>query len=268
MSVTRIISHWIPGSAAIAALAICASVLAAPLNAADTKEVQKTVPLNFAGAVSLTAVNGSIRISTWDRSDVDVHAIIEAASGSSCDRRLYDATSVNIDPSPDSVQIVTDTPNSNLCNRNGESRLPGVHYTIQIPRTARLTIRDHNSDTEIVNLQTGIDIETHNGAIRAEGLAGSARIVTHNGDVRIDFAEFSADSSIRADHGTIDLSLPGNSRFALHAGLDRHGSMTSDFPVATTLSTRRSEFVNGSVNGGGPTLALAIGHGFVHLRAK
>ncbi len=253
---------------AVLAFVLGAALMSTSVFAAESKEVQKTVPLNSAGSVSLTAVNGSIRISTWDRNEVEIHAVIEAASGSSCDRKLYDATNVHIDSETDSVRIVTDTPNSNWCREEDNSRLPVVRFTIQMPRTAGLTIRDHNSDIEIANLQSPIEIETHNGKVRAEGLASSAKVVTHNGDVRLDFAKFGANSSVETDHGSIELLIPKGSGFNIRAGVDRRGSFSADFPVTTRISTRRSSFLDGTVNGGGPTLELKTDHGSVHLRAK
>ena len=48
----------------------------APFVAAETKNIDRTVPLSAAGTVTLEAHNGSIVVRTWDRPEVEIHVRI------------------------------------------------------------------------------------------------------------------------------------------------------------------------------------------------
>ena len=222
----------------------CALVVCAPLKSADCKNVNKTVSLNPKGSVRLETFKGSIRISTWDRPDVDIQARIEA--GASTSRGRFDATEVAIDSTPDSVTVQTKLP----CCISDAGSNPLVHYTIQMPRTAKLRIRDHASDAEIA------------------GLSGALEIETHRGDFHVDFTALTGDSRVETHRGSVELLLPRDSKFDIRTDLDRRASLESDFPVMARLAHHRGRNLEGSVNGGGPILELHTYRGSIRLRAK
>lgn len=222
-------------------LAFCAA-----LYGADTKDVTRTVALNATGSVTLDTLRGSIHVATWDRPEVEIKARIEAAGSSSMDLRRFDRTEVAIDSALDSVRIRSIYPSGSWSI--GEN--PDIHYTIRMPRTARLTIRDHRSDVDIRDLAGALDVETHRGT------------------VRVAFAEFTANSRVETHRGTVELLLPRASRFNLETNLDRKASIDSDFQVLARIGGRRGRVLDGSVNGGGPVLRLATDKGRIHLRGK
>ena len=245
-----------------AALALIAS---ATLHAADYKDVNKTVALNPTGSVTVETHKGSIHASTWDRPEVDVKARIEAEDAYPMDRRQFEGTEVLIDSSPDSVRIRTKYPDSWCCSDGGNN--PAVRYTIQLPRTARLTIRDHRSDTVIADLQGALDITTHRGTVQAHRLSGPVQLNTHRGEVKIDFAAFTGNSSIETHRGSIELELPRNSKFDIQTDAGRHSSVESDFTMMMRSAGHRGESLHGAVNGGGPSLRLNTFRGHIRIRA-
>src|SRR5271167_301176 len=154
---------------------------------AQTKNVDKTLALRATGSVTLESHNGSIRVETWDRPEIETHARIESASSSSEDLRRFHETTVQIDGSGDFVRIKSVLPDCcNLFTGNN----PEIHYTIHAPRTARWTVRDHNSRTEIQDLRAALDLDTHNGSVRVMNLAGPLELKMHNGRADIEFASF------------------------------------------------------------------------------
>ncbi|HYL77194.1 MAG TPA: hypothetical protein VEU96_23470 [Bryobacteraceae bacterium] len=227
-----------------AVLAFCAA-----LYGADTKDVSKTLALNPTGLVTLDTLRGSIDVATWDRPEVEIKARIEAAGSSSMDIRRFDRTDVSIDSAPDSVRIRSNYPSGACCSWNtGEN--PDIRYTIRMPRTARLTIRDHRSNTDIRDLAGALDLDTHRGT------------------VRVAFAAFTANSRVETHRGTVELLLPRDSRFNLETNLDRKASIDSDFQVLAHISGRRGPVLEGAVNGGGPALRLITHRGRIHLRGQ
>jgi hypothetical protein len=246
--------------------AICSLALAATLFAADSKDVHKTVAVNANGSVTLHSHKGSIHVSTWDRPDVDIQARIQAEPGSNMSQRIFDGTEIAIDSTQDSVRIQTKYPETNWCCANNETS-PEVNYTIQMPRTAKLTIVDHCSTTEISGLGGGLDLDTHRGTAHVHHLSGPLHLTTHRGDIDVEFASFSGNSSVETHSGAIELALPRNTAFNLDTDLSRHGSIDSDFPMTLRASSRMNQNAHGTVNGGGPTLKVETYRGHIRVRA-
>ena len=228
----------------LSSMLICALILCAPLKSTDRKDVNRAVSLNPNGSVRLETFKGSIHLSTWDRPDVDIQARIEA--GLSTSRHRFDATDVVINSSPDSVTIQTKLP----CCISDDGSNPLLHYTIRMPRTAKLRIRDHASDAEI------------------SGLDGALEIETHRGNFHVAFTALTRDSLVEAHRGSVELLLPRDSKFDIRTELDRRTWLESDFPVMAHLAHHGGRNLEGSVNGGGPILQLHTHRGSIRLRAK
>lgn len=247
--------------------AIASLFTAATLGAAEFKDVNKTVALHSNGSITLENHKGSIHVTTWDRAEVEIQARIQAEEGNSMDRRRFEGTEVRIDSSGDTVRIQTHYPDFNSCCGSDDGNNPEVRYTIRMPRTGRLTIRDHRSETQIADLGGALDIDTHRGTVKVERLGGPLQLTTHRGDVTVGFAAFTGNSRIDTHRGTIELSLPKESRFNVETDLGKHASVNSDFPMVTRSSNRQSESMQGSVNGGGPTLDIKTFRGNIRLHS-
>jgi DUF4097 and DUF4098 domain-containing protein YvlB len=249
--------------------ALVSSLLAcAVLFAADAKTVDKTLPLTASGSVNIESHNGSISVRTWDRQEIEIHARIEMSSWSgvsSADRRRFDQTKVEIDKFGDSVRIRSVYPDWNLSWTSWNS--PEIHYLITAPRTARWTIRDHNSRIEVHDLRAALSIHTHNSRVTVDGLAGAFELDTHNGDAHVAFASFTAASSVDMHNGDVELVLPAKSKFELHS-ISHNARLQSDFPLMTHTTSRRGADVDGTVNGGGPSLRLSTHNGNFRIRSN
>ena len=248
--------------------ALLACILVAGLGAADYKDVNKTAALNANGSVTINTHKGTIDVSTWDRAEVEMKARIEPEDGLfSSDRRLFDATEVQFDSSPSSVQIRTKYPENTWCCGNFTESNPVVHYTIRMPRTAQLIIRDHRSQSRISGLDGALDIDTHRGSVRVDRLSGPLRLSTHRGEVEVQFAALNGTSSIETHRGSVELSMSRNSRFNIDGTAGRHTSFNSDFSLPTREAGRRERSFHGPVNGGGATIRFNTDRGNIRLRA-
>jgi hypothetical protein len=226
------------------------------------------VALNSNGSVTIETHKGSIKVTTWDRPEVEIQARIEAEPGSLMDQRRFEGTDVLVDSFANSVRIKTKYPDDNGCCFSIEGSNPVVRYTIQMPRAARLSVRDHRSDTQISDLQGELDINTHRGTVDVHKLGGPLRLSTHRGEVKVDFASFAGNTIIDTHRGSIELSIPKNSRFDIQTSSERHATFESDFSVISPSTARRGESFNGSVNGGGPILRIKTDRGHIRLRAR
>lgn len=256
------------------ALALALTLPAATLDAADTRNIDKTLPLRATGTVTLDTHNGSIHVRTWDRAEVEIHVRIVAGGPSAEDRRRFNDTTVEIDGSPEGVSIRSRMPDfdswswwSALANPGSWGNGPEIHYEVTAPRTAGWKISNHNSSAEIRDVNAPLAIATHNGSVRVVNLGGPLQLNMHNGDARIDFASFTRDSHVNTHNASVELTLPASSRFEFHS--DGHNlQVDSDFPVLTRSSGYSRHSLSGAVNGGGPDLRLTSHNGRFRLRSK
>lgn len=236
------------------------------LSAADSKTVEKTLPLTATGSIVLDGHNGSIKVSTWDRPEVEVQARIELRTGFGFEaenRRRFDATRVEVSGSGDFVQIKSVYPE--WTNSRGSN--PEIHYTIHSPRTARWTIHDHNSQIEVEDLHAALRISTHNSKVIVKGLAGALELDTHNGNAMVQFASLTDSSKVEMHNGDVELIMPASSRFNLQT-TSHNARIDSEFAVATHHVSSRGSNMEGTVNGGGPALRLRSHDGNFRLRAS
>jgi hypothetical protein len=234
--------------------------------AAASKDVHRTVPLAADGRLTIDTYKGSIRVSTWDRAEVDIAVRIE--EDSSWIPQPVDAADVRIDAGAREVRLESHYDVPRFFSFTGSQ--PFFHYTIRMPRTANLRIKDYKSETEVEDLAADLDMETYKGSVQVRGLAGALRLSTYKGDVRADFAEFNTRSTVETYKGRIDLGVPQQAGFELQAELERKAELHSDFTQFVRTSSRRdrSKTIRGPVNGGGPLLRLESYKGSFRLRQR
>lgn len=240
-----------------------------------TKEIHKTLPLNKDGELVLDTYKGSIRIDPWDRGEVDIVAKIEADG---TDRDADDAvedTEIEIRGSDQRVSIKTDY--SEVRERHsglfgffnvGSQRLPFVHYTIKIPRSAEARVKDYKSESKITGMEGPLRLNTYKGEAKIFGHQGRLDLETYKGEVEISFDKLRDDCSLETYKGEIRLQLPRGQGFTLDADMGRRADLDSDFGLGDLRSRRRSgdERYRGDVNGGGPRVSLKSYKGEIRLR--
>ncbi len=199
---------------------------AASARAQFKEEVHQTYRLAADGRLSLANVNGSIRLSVWDRPEVQLEAVKRAS-------REQDLAGIKIlvDSKPDSLTIRTKSPES--WGWWGWRRRCSVDYTLTVPALVRL------EDVSSVNGLIGIDgargplkASTVNGTLSAEGLAGNASLSSVNGVVHAGFVSLEKVKSISAStvNGACELNLPAGANADVSASTV-NGRITGDVPV-------------------------------------
>src|SRR5215203_168040 len=102
----------------------------------ETDRFEQTYPLTATGRVSVSNVNGSVTIDTWDRKEVRLEAVKTADSK----ERLTDVV-IKIDARPDSITVETDYDtsrrNSDRTWKNYNGKL-NVEYHLTVPKNAVL----------------------------------------------------------------------------------------------------------------------------------
>jgi len=223
------------------------------LAAADSKDIHRTFPLDSRGHVTIDTYKGSIRVSTWDRNEIDV--VVRIEEDGDVFAQSIKRADVRFDALPSDVRITSD-------NQSPFFLVDGVaplyHYTIHMPRTASLRIKDYKSESEVSDLAGELQVQTYKGSLQLRNHAGGLIVNTYKGDIRAEFAAVTASSRIETYKGMVDLRMPRDSRFDLHTNLGRKANLDSDFARYLTASNSR----------GGPELRLKSYKGEFRLRAR
>ena len=141
---------------------------AAAAQASDTKEVHKTMALERDGRVSVHTYKGSVTVTTWDRPEVRVDAVIEPDGDCRDMREKVQRTQVRIAGGGGTVDITSDYEDAKRHSHgfffgwfDGDTgTLPFVRYTIQMPATARLEIEDYKSEITVSDLKNDFRLKT------------------------------------------------------------------------------------------------------------
>ncbi len=232
------------------------------LAAADSKDIHRTFPLDSRGHVTIDTYKGSIRVSTWDRNEIDIAVRIEEDGGPFA--QSVTRADVRFDASPSDVRIKSD---DQWYFPDGIE--PLYHYTIRMPRAASLRIKDYKSESDVSDLAGELQIQTYKGSLQLRNHAGGLTVNTYKGDIRADFAAVTAPVRIDTYKGDIDLRMPRDSRFDLSTDLGRRGGdPDNDFARYVRTSNSRDRIHRSQVNGGGPEVRLRSYKGEFRLRAR
>jgi len=234
--------RWVTTSLLAAGL-VCA---AEPLR----EEFHQTYPLAAAGRVSLANVNGSVRVSTWDKNEVKVDAVKTARS-----QEALKEAEIVVEARPDAVEIRTKY--TEHPRRDDEAA--NVDYTLTVPRGARLdSIKTVNGAVEIDGVVGEVRVASVNGAVRGLRLAGEVALSTVNGRVEAEFERLEGKRvSLKSVNGTVIVRVPQGAGMQLSAATV-HGNIESDFD----LPVRKIGF------GPGRSLKTVIAQGGVELSLR
>jgi hypothetical protein len=232
-------------------------------DSAASKDIRRTFPLDVRGNVTIDTYKGSVRVTTWDRNEVEVAVRIEE-DGDFFAQSIRNAD-VRFDASSSSLRITS----RNQWTFFLDGSAPLYHYTIQMPRTAGLRIKDYKSETDIRDLAASLQLETYKGSLRVWNHGGALTVNTYKGDIHADFAAVTAPVRVETYKGSIELGMPREARFDLSTDLGRRrGDPDNDFARYVRTANSRDRDRRSQVNGGGPEVRVRSYKGEFRLRAR
>jgi hypothetical protein len=260
---------------AILLLSIASMLLSATLSAQESKEVKKSGPLNADGRLYVDTYKGGISVTGWDNAEFEVTARVEADDerGRYAAEKVQD-TEIRIEASSSSVRIKTDYDRVERRHRSfwdlfdgNSGNLPLVYYTIKMPRTAELVIKDYKSETTVSDLRSDVEINTYKGEVKVNELDGGLALETYKGEVWADFAKLARRSRFETYKGEIHIKVPKGQGMDVEGDIGRHARFDSDFDIRERYRSRyRSDYdFRTSVNGGGPVVHLKTEKGTIQL---
>lgn len=221
----------------------------------ETERFEQTYPLSANGKVSVSNVNGSITIDTWDRKEVKLEAVKTADT-----KEGLSEVEIKIDARADSLTVETNYDNwkrdgGNRGWKNYNKRT--VEYRLTVPKNAVLDeIETVNGSVNITNSNNLTKASTVNGQVTATNLRGTAELSTVNGTVEANFDQLQSSSKISLNtvNGQVNLVIPSDANATVKADTV-NGSINNDFG----LPVRKGQYVGRDLYG-------KIGSGEVQIR--
>lgn len=230
-----------------------------------TEELHESYPLAADGRLSLDEVNGTVRITAWDKNEVKLDAVKHGKN-----KEHFDAVKIEIDAKPGHIKVHTKYPDSKLWSWKRGDGSTSVDYTLSVPRGTRLDqISAVNGTVDIEGVRGSVHASTVNGTLKARGLAGETSLSSVNGRVSAGFDRFENVKSVSmsAVNGSLELNLPDDANADLTANTV-NGGISGDVPVKKNWPIGRE--INTQLGKGGAKIKLSTVNGgmSIHLAKK
>ena len=205
------------------------------------EEFHETYALALDGRVSLDNVNGSVRITTWNRPEVKLDAVKKAKKQEDLDEVV-----IEVKANGAHVRVHTEFPDTRNRGIFKWGNTAWVEYELTVPATARLkSIATVNGSIEINGAQAEVKAHTVNGTVKVADLMGRADLATVNGRVKASLASLEGVKSVSATtvNGSVELNLPHDSNADVSAntvngGISGDIKVKKNWPVGASAHTK------------------------------
>lgn len=256
-------SHWWVAGALAAAVAVA---VPQPSTGAShskrlTKEIHEVCDLGPDGKLSLSNVNGDVRVTGWDQSKVEVTATKSANS-----QRRLDEAEVEINCERGRVTIEVDYPDHARYDHGDDPAR--VDFEIRVPRTTRLDdFHVVNGDVELKDISGRVNVSSVNGSVNGEKLSGDLDLSTVNGSVDLAVGGETNSIKLHSVNGMVSVYLPRDVNARLSAS-----TVHGDIRGGSAFRAHESHFTGSSLDGiigeGGGRIDLATVNGDIRIRRE
>jgi len=180
----------------------------------ETKEYN--FELNPGGRISLSNVNGDVRIEGVAGNKV--HVVARKKAGS---QEYLDDLAVDIKATDELIRIETRHPKGEgHWFSRGDSGSGSVSYDLKVPDKVQLdTIDTVNGNIDVNGVKGSVNVETVNGKMTLAGLENDAKLSTVNGTINAGFNVLGTVQRVNAEavNGRIVMGIPDKASAQIHA---------------------------------------------------
>ncbi len=242
-----------------------------------------TVPLSNPGSSGKLIVEqlaGSIDVIAYEGTEVIVKASFGNDKGHYKDKKEKDGLK-RIENS--SMKISAEEKNNTVQIINEQWNKP-TNLEIKVPVNFSLKLGTVNKGNITVNGVKGeFEISNVNGEITVEDVSGSVSADTVNGDIKVNFISVNSGASMAFSsmNGDLEVTFPSATKADLKLKSEM-GDIFTDFDMAVDkqkpvvdknnsggkYKVKIEQWVNGSINGGGPEMLFKTFNGDIIIRSK
>jgi DUF4097 and DUF4098 domain-containing protein YvlB len=214
------------------------------------------------GQFEVVNTNGLVEVLQGTGSKVEVSAEkIAKASSDEAAKDLLRKIEIIETVKPDSVRLETKTP------KTFGSGGAEVKYTIKVPAGLRVRAGTTNGGIKLTGISNDVEASTTNGGVNGEDLSGTIDASTTNGGVHLALAKLGS-GGLKAEttNGGVSVSIPSDTKATVSAHVTNGGLGVSNLNLVATEQNRRH--LEGTLNGGGPSIELGTTNGGISLTGK
>jgi hypothetical protein len=223
----------------------------------------RSYAISTGGSFEVVNTNGQVEVlqGTGPKVEVSAEKIAKASSDEAA-KDLLGKIEIVETVKPDAVRLETKTP------KTFGSGGAEVKYTIKVPAGLRLRAGTTNGGITLTGISNDIEASTTNGAVNGENLSGTIEASTTNGGVHLAVARLGA-GGLRASttNGGVSVTVPTDTKANVTAHVTNGGLGVENLNVVTTGEQNRRH-LEGTLNGGGPTIELGTTNGGIRLTGK
>jgi len=244
---------------------VAAVVLVSSISLSAFADINETIENSFIvednSTFSLSNINGSVDIVSWNENNIKVVATIEADNQEDRDR-----IKVNMNQSGKRVSVMTEYEKSHRNNRHSSGE---VSYKVWVPAKTNLEdIELVNGSLTIEDVHGEVEAQLVNGSIKATGLQKDSELSSVNGSIKAYYQSFDSsmvdDVEIETVNGSIKLYLPDDANAKLDIDT-MHGSIKTDFGLRAEKNSFVGKNLKGNIGQGGAKISLESVNGSIKV---
>lgn len=256
---------------------------------AQSKSFNRTVDFAAGGDLHISTDVGTVRLTSWDRNQVEVVARIEGRNNESVSadylRRAVEATEIEMIGGGSRLTVKANYDNVPYESKwGGKNRvIPRIEWEIRAPRRANIDLDTDRSEADVRGFEGRHNLKTDRTPLRVEDMAGDIRLNIDRGnetrlsnirgslqieadrtDLMFERLQLTGDSRVQMDRGKLEMRMAGSQGLNVSMNKERRSSFQSDFPITTNGFS--DDKLEGAINGGGPRLMLHTDRTQVYLK--
>ncbi len=233
-----------------------------PALADVSEKIEQAYAVDTSSEFSIHNINGSVKITSWQASEIKIVGVKEAKNQSDLDRII-----VNIEQQGNSVKVETEYEKESSSFRN-HSHSGHVSFEIFLPKDIKATEVDLVNGSLVIDEVGGmIDADLVNGSIKVSDATGNSKLQSVNGSIKVNYQRLSEDVdkiSLNTVNGSIKLYLPDNANAEVSAET-MHGSLKSEFGLEVDKNLFTGKEMNGTIGSGHTQIRLESVNGSIKV---
>ncbi|HVC20927.1 MAG TPA: DUF4097 family beta strand repeat-containing protein [Vicinamibacterales bacterium] len=248
--------------------ALVALLLVAPPGlraaSADTERVDRTIPFQPGGSLTLKNFSGRVTITATDRPQVVVHAVRHGS------RDQLDRIKLVITTSPGDITIEADKKTESSWFHWGHDNVVRTDFDIEVPAKTDLRVHVFSSPVTISGVDGRLELKGFSSPLTVQDVSGPVHAGTFSGDIVVRSARWTPGESLEARTFSGDIHLQVPATLKAHVQFRTFsGDIRSDVPMrfdSQRHGETSAELGGGSAASGAATdFTLRTFSGSVHI---
>ena len=244
----------------IGAYTLCFSMFSMPVLADVSEKVEQLYSVDKDSEFSLHNINGSVKVSSWQESEIKVVGTKEADTQAALDRII-----INMEQQGNSVKVETEYEKKSSSYRHHSGH---VDFEIFLPKDIKTTDIDLVNGSLVISKVGGmIDADLVNGSIKVSDATGNSKLQSVNGSIKVNYQHLGAqvdEIKLNTVNGSIKLYLPDNANADVDAET-MHGSLKSDFDLSVDKNLFTGKEMSGTIGSGHTQISLESVNGSIKV---